>query len=195
MILIIDNYDSFTYNLYQLVAAAKQAVQVVRNNKININYIKKLAPSGIILSPGPGLPEHAGACIEIIQAFSGQIPILGVCLGHQAIAVAFGGMVVQSSQIIHGKTAPVFHNHGALYQEILSPFPAGRYHSLMVDKKTLPSQLKIEAQTAHQIIMGLRHITHPTFGVQFHPESILSDFGMQLIENFLMHCSMEAEIC
>ena len=195
MILIIDNYDSFTYNLYQFIAQRVTDVKVIRNNKITIEEIRQLSPTAIILSPGPGMPEDAGACIHMIKHFSGKIPILGVCLGHQAIAVAFGGAVVQSNQIMHGKTSVVFHNRENLYNNIPLPFQAGRYHSLCVEKKSLPSELKIEAETADQIIMGLRHVKHPTFGVQFHPESILSDCGMHIIENFILNCKQEAQVC
>lgn len=195
MILIIDNYDSFTYNLYQFIAQLVTDVKVIRNNKITIEEIRQLSPTAIVLSPGPGIPENAGECINIIRLFSGEIPILGVCLGHQAIAVAFGASIIKSNQIVHGKTSAVFHNRGTLYKNIPLPFQAGRYHSLSVEKNSLPSQLKIEAETADQIIMGLRHIEHPTFGVQFHPESILSDFGMHMIENFILNCTLEAEVC
>ena len=195
MILIIDNYDSFTYNLYQLISQCVRDVKIVRNNKMTIEEISALSPAGIVLSPGPGMPENAGECIPIIKHFSGKIPILGVCLGHQAIAVAFGGTVIKSNQIVHGKTAVVFHNRVGLYKNIPLPFQAGRYHSLIVEKNSLPSQLKIEAETSDQLIMGLRHVEHPTFGLQFHPESILSDFGMHIIENFLLNCTLEAEVC
>jgi anthranilate synthase/aminodeoxychorismate synthase-like glutamine amidotransferase len=195
MILIIDNYDSFTYNLYQFIAQLVTDVKVIRNNKITIEEIRQLSPAAIVLSPGPGIPENAGECINIIKNFSGEIPILGVCLGHQAIAVAFGASIIKSNQIVHGKTSVVFHNRGTLYKNIPLPFQAGRYHSLSVEKNSLPSQLKIEAETADQIIMGLRHVEHPTFGVQFHPESILSDFGMHMIENFILNCTLEAEVC
>ncbi len=195
MILIIDNYDSFTYNLYQFIAQLVTDVKVIRNNKITIEEIRQLSPTAIILSPGPGIPEDAGACIDIVKNFSGEIPILGVCLGHQAIAAAFGGTVVKSNQIMHGKTSVVFHNRGTLYKNMPLPFQAGRYHSLSVEKKSLPSQLNIEAETADQIIMGLRHVEHPTFGVQFHPESILSDGGMHIIENFIVNYTLETQVC
>jgi anthranilate synthase/phosphoribosyltransferase len=185
MILLIDNYDSFTYNLYQLIAALGHEVLVVRNNKISIDGIKRLAPSCVILSPGPGRPEDAGLCLEIIRHFSGKLPILGVCLGHQAIAVAFGGQVVRATHIMHGKTSAVSHANSALYQHMPQTFQAGRYHSLTVEKNTLPSVLSIDAETEDKHIMGIRHTTHPTFGVQFHPESILSEAGITLLKNFI----------
>ena len=185
MILLIDNYDSFTYNLYQLIAALGHEVLVVRNNKISIDGIKHLNPSCIILSPGPGRPEEAGLCLEIVRHFSGKLPILGVCLGHQAIAVAFGGQVIRATHIMHGKTSAVFHANSTLYQHIPQTFQAGRYHSLTVEKNTLPSVLNIDAETEDKHIMGIKHITHPTFGVQFHPESILSEAGLILLKNFI----------
>ena len=195
MILIIDNYDSFTYNLYQDVAQWVNAVTVVRNDAFSLTDIAEQSPNGIILSPGPGRPESAGLCIDVIQRFSGQIPILGVCLGHQAIATAFGGQVIQSTDIMHGKTSLVFHNRGRLYQDLPLPLEVGRYHSLVVDRTSLPECLMIEAETADQTIMGIRHQQHLTFGVQFHPESILTDNGSKLIDNFLSLCQQEALIC
>lgn len=188
MILIIDNYDSFTYNLYQIVCQLDDDVVVLRNDKISIAKVKQLSPDGIILSPGPGKPEDAGLCVEIIRNFSGEIPILGVCLGHQAVAIAFGGAVIRSNEIIHGKASLVFHNRNNLYQGIPLPFKAGRYHSLIVDRKSLPVQLKVEAETSNEIIMGIKHYEHPTYGVQFHPESILSEYGKNIIQNFIVGC-------
>ena len=195
MILIIDNYDSFTYNLYQVISQLKDEVKVVRNDKITIEEIRELSPTGIVLSPGPGRPENAGRCIEIINHFSSEIPILGVCLGHQAIAVAFGGKVVKSNKIVHGKSSVIFHNRSMLYKEMALPFEAGRYHSLIVENCSLPPTLKVEAQTHDEMIMGLRHVSNPTFGVQFHPESILSEQGKKIIENFIAICKLEVEIC
>lgn len=195
MILIIDNYDSFTYNIYQIISQLVTEVKVVRNDKITIEEIRKLSPTGIVLSPGPGKPEDAGECINVIKNFSGEIPILGICLGHQAIAVAFGGTVVKSNKIVHGKKTVVFHNRGTIYKNVPLPFQAGRYNSLTVERSSLPLRLKIEAETSDQMIMGLRHVEHPTFGLQFHPESILSDFGMNVIENFILNCKLEAEVC
>jgi len=188
MILIIDNYDSFTYNLYQAIAQHGIEVQVVRNDKITLEEIEQLNPSGIILSPGPGRPEDAGLCIEIIRRFASKTPILGVCLGLQAIAVAYGGEVVQCSEIVHGKDTLVFHTRKGLYEALSLPFEAGRYHSLIVDIESLPKELVIEAENDSSIIMGLRHIDYPCFGVQFHPESILTPEGDQMLLQFVKLC-------
>ncbi|OGV31868.1 MAG: aminodeoxychorismate/anthranilate synthase component II [Legionellales bacterium RIFCSPHIGHO2_12_FULL_35_11] len=189
MILIIDNFDSFTYNLYQIVSQATSEVLVLRNDEVSIDKVQQLSPDGIIISPGPGRPEDAGSCIEIIKYFSGIIPILGVCLGHQAIAVAFGGKVVKSDTIVHGKSSNVFHNRKGLYQNIPLPFQAGRYHSLVIERRSIPEELIIEAETAHEIIMGVKHLSHKTYGVQFHPESMLSEFGEEIIKNFIKSSS------
>jgi anthranilate synthase component 2 len=186
MILLIDNYDSFTYNLYQALAAYHKNIRVVRNDKITIEEIKRLNISGIVLSPGPGRPEDAGICVPLIKEFSTKLPILGVCLGHQAIALAFGGKVVAAPEIIHGKSATIFHNRRGIYQELPLPFKAGRYHSLIVDKPTLPAELMIEAETAEGEIMGMRHVSLPVYGVQFHPESILTPEGETILKNFLL---------
>jgi anthranilate synthase/aminodeoxychorismate synthase-like glutamine amidotransferase len=185
MILIIDNYDSFTYNIYQIIAQKVPNTKVVRNDKITISEIKKISPSTIILSPGPGRPEDAGECINIINHFSGQIPVLGICLGHQAIATAFGGKIIHSPSVMHGKTSMVSHKGSKLYKQMPTTFEAGRYHSLCVDKRTLPSCLHIEAETYDKAIMGLKHKSHETFGLQFHPESILTQDGRRLIHNFI----------
>lgn len=184
MILIIDNYDSFTYNLYQMLAV-EHTVQVVRNDKIGIDEIQALDPQAIILSPGPGRPENAGICVELIQQFSGVIPILGVCLGHQAIGAAFGSQIIRADKLFHGKTSQIFHNRSGLYEKLPLPFIVGRYHSLIIDKNTLADCLIVEAETSQGEIMGVRHQQHPTFGVQFHPESILTDAGQDVIENFI----------
>ena len=185
MILIIDNYDSFTYNLYQSVAQIDSDVQVYRNNKITVNQIKKLNPSGIILSPGPGRPEEAGICIELIQNLNATTPLLGVCLGLQAIMVAFGGKVIKSSEIIHGKSDLIFHHKNNIYKNLPKPFEAGRYHSLIADRSTLPDELIIDAENSDKTVMGLRHKTKPIYGVQFHPESILTPLGDQLLQDFV----------
>lgn len=195
MILIIDNYDSFTYNLYQYVAQLTDAVSVVRNDKISVAEIKALRPKGIILSPGPGRPENAGICIELIKKLSKFIPILGVCLGHQAITVAFGGKVVNCSDIVHGKSTLIYHNKSVLYQEIPLSFQAARYHSLIAEKESLPDVLQIEAQNQDGQIMAIRHKARSTFGVQFHPESILTDHGNTLLKNFISICNKETESC
>jgi len=189
MILIIDNYDSFTYNLYQCVAQLDTNTQVVRHDQITIDDIRTLNPDAIILSPGPGRPEDAGICIELIQALvSGAlpaIPLLGVCLGHQAITVALGGKVISAQDICHGKPDLIFHQGKHLYAQLPSPFQAGRYHSLMAERDTLPSCLLIEAENSQQIIMGIRHTSLPIYGVQFHPESILTPEGHVLLKQFV----------
>jgi len=195
MILIIDNYDSFTYNLFQYIAPLSDSVKVVRNDKISIAEIEEYQPSGIILSPGPGRPENAGICVELIRHFSNTIPILGVCLGHQAIAVAFGGDVVSAGDIVHGKSSLVYHNRSSLYQNIPLPFAAGRYHSLLVERTRLPNILKIDAENSEGLIMGISHQCNPTFGVQFHPESILTPEGINLLKNFLTLCNEKEALC
>jgi len=191
MILIIDNYDSFTYNLYQSVAQIDPDTHVYRNNKITVNQIKKLKPSRIILSPGPGRPEHAGICVELIQKLDSSIPLLGVCLGLQAIMVAFSGQVIKSSEIIHGKSDLIFHNQDNIYKNLPKPFEAGRYHSLIADRTTLPDELIIDAENTDKTIMGLRHKTKPIYGVQFHPESILTPQGNQLLQDFVYELKNE----
>ena len=185
MILIIDNYDSFTYNLVQYIGSMNPNLKVVRNDQITINEIKEISPEKIIISPGPGRPEEAGLSIRIIKEFKGSIPILGICLGHQAITVAFGGNVIRANEIVHGKTSQITHSTSVIYKDIPTEFTATRYHSLVADKQTLPSELKITATTQNGLIMSLEHEKYPIFGVQYHPESILTDCGMQLIKNFL----------
>lgn len=187
MIVIIDNYDSFTYNLYQMVAKYTP-VQVIRNDAITVEEIEKLGPKGIILSPGPGMPKDAGICIELIEKLSGKVPILGVCLGHQAMAEAFGGDVILAGEVIHGKPASIFHNRQDLFQTMPLPFEAGRYHSLIVERETLPKCFLIEAETESGEIMGMKHVEHLTYGLQFHPESILTPDGEKMIEAFLKVC-------
>ena len=182
---IIDNYDSFTYNLYQLVAMIEPDVQVIRNDKITIDELAALNPNGIILSPGPGRPESAGICIDVVKTFSATTPILGVCLGHQAITVAFGGEVELADEAVHGKDVEVFHESQTLYDGMSTPFLAGRYHSLIAEREGLPAELVVEAQTKKGMVMGIRHKDFPTFGVQFHPESILTPEGDRLIKNFM----------
>jgi anthranilate synthase/aminodeoxychorismate synthase-like glutamine amidotransferase len=185
MILLIDNYDSFTYNLYQAIAPLVDEMQVIRNDKITLQEIEKLKPAGIILSPGPGRPEDAGICVDLIKKFAPTIPLFGVCLGHQAMAHAFGGKVIQCGEIVHGKKTSVFHNRQGIYADMPLPFAAGRYHSLIVDKASLPEMLMIEAENSEGIIMGMRHCEFPVYGVQFHPESILTPEGNLLIKRFL----------
>lgn len=188
MILLIDNYDSFTYNLYQMIATQTDSVQVIRNDKLSLSSIAQLAPTGIVLSPGPGRPEAAGLCLEIIQRYSGDIPILGICLGHQAIAAAFGGTVTSANRIEHGKHSFIFHDCQGLYEDMPAPFLGARYHSLVVKRDDLPPALSITAQTADGTIMGIQHTNHPTYGLQFHPESVLSECGEALIQSFLLRC-------
>jgi len=185
MYLIIDNYDSFTYNLYQIIARIDPEVIVKRNDEITIDEIEKLNPKAIFLSPGPGRPEDAGICVALIQKFAPLIPIFGVCLGLQAIGIAFGAQVVRAGEIMHGKTSFIFHHRKGIYEGMAIPFQAGRYHSLMIDPETLPDVLMKEAETDHGILMGVRHKEYSCFGVQFHPESILTPTGERLITNFM----------
>ncbi|OAI48249.1 anthranilate synthase [Gammaproteobacteria bacterium SCGC AG-212-F23] len=193
MILMIDNYDSFTFNLYQGIAELYPAeVKVIRNDKITLAEIDALNPAGIILSPGPGRPEHAGICIALIKKFFDKIPILGICLGHQAIAYAFGGQIIPAPNIMHGKQDFVFHQRQGLYQGISLPFIAGRYHSLITDKYSLPNELIIEAENANDLVMGIRHKHYPVYGLQFHPESILTPEGTVLLKNFVNCCTERA---
>ena len=185
MILMIDNYDSFTYNLVQYLGALGQNVKVFRNDKITISKIKKLAPKKIVISPGPGRPEDAGVSCKVIKEFAGKIPILGVCLGHQAIGFAYGGKIVGAKKLMHGKTSMIYHNQKTIFKGIPNPFEATRYHSLVVERKTLPSCLEITARTKEGEIMGLKHKQFPLWGVQFHPESILTKTGKDILANFL----------
>jgi len=185
MILMIDNYDSFTYNLVQYLGELGQRVKVYRNDTLSINDIKKLAPAKIVISPGPGRPEDAGISCEVIRQLSGKIPILGVCLGHQAIGYVFGAKIVGAKKLMHGKTSKIYHNKKDIFKGIASPFLATRYHSLLVDKKSLPDCLEITAFTAEDEIMGLKHKVYPVWGVQFHPESILTKSGKQILDNFI----------
>ena len=189
MIILIDNYDSFTYNLYQLIASLGVEVMVFRNDAITVEKITTLQPKGIVLSPGPGRPEQAGICVELIQTLSGKIPILGVCLGHQAIAIAFGGRVEVHSEIVHGKPALVHHQGQGLYQQLPQPFSAGRYHSLVVLNDNFPNELVVDATLEDGTIMGMHHQRHPTYGIQFHPESILTPQGSCLFVPFLQQCT------
>ncbi|MBS0625714.1 MAG: aminodeoxychorismate/anthranilate synthase component II [Verrucomicrobia bacterium] len=189
MILLIDNYDSFTYNLFQAIAVIRSDVKVVRNDQITIEEIEKLGPEAIILSPGPGRPEDSGVCLDVIKKFGPKIPILGVCLGHQAIGLVYGGRVIGSSEIRHGKESLIFHRRKDLFRGMPLPFQAGRYHSLLIEKESLPEELIIEAETPEGLIMAVSHKTHPVYGVQFHPESILTPEGMILIRNFIERAS------
>lgn len=185
MILMIDNYDSFTYNLVQYLGELKAELKVVRNDEVTIEKIERLRPSRIVISPGPGRPENAGVSVELIKQLSSKIPILGVCLGHQAIGYAFGGKIVSAKKLMHGKTSLIYHNKNGLLKSIPNPFEATRYHSLVIEKKTLPKCLEVIAWTKDKEIMGVRHKTFPLWGVQFHPESILTKYGKDILKNFL----------
>ena len=185
MIVLIDNYDSFTYNLVQMLEPMNQNVIVYRNDQIDIEGIKSLGPSALMISPGPCTPDKAGISIEAINYFGRRIPTLGVCLGHQAIAEAYGGRVVRADRIMHGKTSIIFHDGLGIFQGLPESFEAVRYHSLIVNKDSLPDCLEVSAWTEEGEIMGLRHRNYPVEGVQFHPESILTDVGNQLIQNFV----------
>jgi para-aminobenzoate synthetase component II len=185
MILVIDNYDSFTFNLVQYLGEMGQELQIFRNDAITLETIAKLAPKRIVISPGPGRPEDSGIIIPVIKEFSGKVPILGVCLGHQAMGAAFGGDVVSAPGIMHGKTSEIFHDGKTIFSGLPSPFRATRYHSLVVSPDTFPACLEVSARTSDGIIMGLRHREMVVEGVQFHPESILTDVGMKLLSNFV----------
>ncbi|MDI6603996.1 MAG: aminodeoxychorismate/anthranilate synthase component II [Thermoanaerobacteraceae bacterium] len=185
MLLLIDNYDSFTYNLYQYIGEVYENIEVVRNDKINISDISNMKPEGIIISPGPGRPEDAGICIDVIKTFGNRIPIFGICLGHQAIGYAFGAKIIRADSIKHGKTSLVSHNGKGIFEGIKNPIEAMRYHSLIVEKETLPGELSITSTTKDGIIMGLKHKKYPIYGLQFHPESILTEDGKKIIYNFV----------
>ena len=185
MILLIDNYDSFTYNLVQMLEQMDQEVKVFRNDRIDIQGIEMRNPSTLMVSPGPGTPADSGISIEAIHNLGPKIPVLGVCLGHQAIAAVYGAKVVRADRIMHGKTSMIFHDGSSIYANLSNPFEAVRYHSLMVEKDSLPACLEISAWTAEGEIMGLRHNKYPVEGVQFHPESILTESGPRLLQNFI----------
>ena len=186
MLLVIDNYDSFTYNLVQYLGELGETVEVRRNNQVTLDGIESsLRPERIVISPGPGTPNDAGITLDVIARFAGKIPLLGVCLGHQAIGQAFGGKVVRAPELMHGKTSEVRHDGKTIFAGINDHFLAGRYHSLIVERESLPSCLEISAYTSNDIIMGLRHREMKVEGVQFHPESILTSDGKQLLANFL----------
>lgn len=184
---MIDNYDSFTYNLYQYMGELYKDIMVVRNDKISVEDIEKLENlQGIIISPGPGVPEDSGICIQVIKKYGKDIPILGICLGHQAIAVAYGGNVVRAKEIKHGKTSMVDHVENELFKGIKSPIRAMRYHSLVVDEESIiPTDIVKIAESEDGVLMGIKHSTYPVYGLQFHPESILTECGQSIIKNFL----------
>lgn len=186
MILMLDNYDSFTYNLVQYFGELKVNMKVHRNDMILIEDIRAMDPEKIVISPGPGRPENAGISVDLIKEFAGKKPLLGVCLGHQAIGYAYGGKIVRAKSLMHGKTSQIVHNNKEIFKDISDPFEATRYHSLVIDQKTLPKCLEITAATQDdKEIMGIRHKTLPIWGVQFHPESILTVEGKQMLKNFI----------
>lgn len=185
MLLVIDNYDSFTYNLVQYLGELGATLRVYRNDKITADEIRRMRPRSIIISPGPGNPDDAGVSKEVIRAFSGEIPILGVCLGHQCIGDVFGARIVGADRIMHGKTSTIYHDRKGIFKDVRNPFEATRYHSLIIKKGTLPDVLKTVAETVEGEIMAVRHVRHKTWGVQFHPESILTAEGKKILRNFL----------
>lgn len=185
MILMIDNYDSFTYNLVQYFGELGAELNVYRNDALTINDIRKMKPERIVISPGPGRPDGAGISLDIINEFAGEIPILGVCLGHQCIGQAYGGKIVRAQKLMHGKTSKIKHNNKGLFAGVSYPFDATRYHSLVIDPKTLPKCLDVTAWTYDKEIMGVQHKKYPLWGVQFHPESILTGEGKKILANFL----------
>jgi len=185
VILLLDNYDSFTYNLAQYLGELGCEVEVHRNDKISVEEIAKRKPERIVISPGPCTPQEAGISVELVQRLAGKFPILGVCLGHQAMGAAFGGRIVRAPKLFHGKTSEIHHDGKGVFRKLPEPFTATRYHSLIVERKSLPRELTITAQTSDGIIMGMRHRLHKLEGVQFHPESVLTESGKQLLQNFL----------
>ena len=184
-LLLIDNYDSFTYNLYQYLCELGAEVTVIRNDKLTIDDVEAMQPDGIVLSPGPGRPEDAGVCIPVIARFVGQVPILGVCLGHQALAAAWGGRIVRAAEPRHGRTSLIEHDRQGLFEGLPSPLKVCRYHSLVVDEPSLPPVLQVTARSEDGAVMALAHASAPVFGVQFHPESALTPDGYRLLANFL----------
>jgi len=187
MILVIDNYDSFVFNLVQYIEELGHKTFVVRNDEISIKDVENIEPSAIIISPGPKTPGEAGISIDAVREFSGRIPIFGVCLGHQAIAAAFGAKIIRADSVMHGKRSRIFHDGKTIFKSVENPFPATRYHSLIVEEDGLPSCLEVSAWTEDRIIMGVRHKRYPVEGVQFHPESILTSRGKELLINFLVY--------
>ncbi|KAA1297277.1 MAG: anthranilate/aminodeoxychorismate synthase component II [Chloroflexi bacterium] len=185
MILLLDNYDSFTYNIYQYMSELGAEVKVIRNDKISLSEIKDLNPEKIVVSPGPCTPQKAGISNDVIKTFGENIPVLGVCLGHQCIGESFGGIVMGAGEIMHGKTSLIHHDGKGVFLGIPSPFMAIRYHSLVIQNETLPDELEVSAWTDNGIIMGVRHKSLPVEGIQFHPESIMTEYGKELLSNFL----------
>ena len=185
MLAVIDNYDSFTFNLVHYLGELGAECRVFRNDAITTEEVLALAPQGIVLSPGPGYPDSAGICLDLVRQASGAVPLLGVCLGHQAMGQAFGGRIVRAPKLMHGKLSPIRHDGGGLFDGLPQGFEATRYHSLIVERESLPEALKVNAETDQGVIMGLAHREWPIFGVQFHPESIASEHGHALLANFL----------
>lgn len=185
MLLLIDNYDSFTFNLYQMIKGFDYEVEVYRNDVISLSDIEKLRPEKIVISPGPCTPDEAGISIDLIREFGERIPILGVCLGHQCIAATYGAKIVSAGEIVHGKTSLIHHDSEGVFKGIAQPVSATRYHSLAIDPKSIPAAIKVTAETESGVIMGIRHVSHPVEGIQFHPESILTTSGKDMIGNFL----------
>ncbi|MEL6547203.1 MAG: aminodeoxychorismate/anthranilate synthase component II [Myxococcota bacterium] len=185
MVVMIDNYDSFTYNIYQILAAVTPEVEVIRNDQITVGELEAKAPDKLIISPGPGAPDSAGISVAAIECFAGKIPVLGVCLGHQSLAHAYGGRVVRADRLMHGKTSPIRHDERTLFEGLPNPFDATRYHSLLVERSSLPDCFEISAWTDEGEIMGIRHTPTGAEGVQFHPESILTEAGAALLERFI----------
>lgn len=185
MLLLIDNYDSFTYNLYQYLAEMGVDVQVRRNDQVTVDEIESMQPDQIVISPGPCTPNEAGLSCEVIATFGPRIPLLGVCLGHQAVGQVYGGKVVRAPEPMHGKTSLIYHGRKGVFQNLPRPFEANRYHSLIVERSSLPAELEITAETTDGLIMGLQHHSYPVQGVQFHPESIMTPVGKDLLKNFL----------
>ncbi len=189
MVFVLDNYDSFTYNLVQYLGEMGEQVEVRRNDQITVPELERLQPKQIVISPGPCTPQEAGISIELIQHFAGKVPILGVCLGHQAIGAAFGGNIIRARKLMHGKTSPITHSGKGVFRGLESPLTATRYHSLIIDRQTVPAELEITASTREEdgteVIMGVRHRKFPVEGVQFHPESVLTPCGKQMLKNFI----------
>ena len=191
MLLVLDNYDSFTYNLVQYLSVLTGDIEVHRNDAISVEDVAGLHPDAMVISPGPRTPAEAGISVELVSSLGPEIPTLGVCLGHQAVGAAFGGRVVRAPELMHGKTSAIHHDGRAIFRGLPNPFEATRYHSLILDRTTLPEELRVTAETSEGLIMGIQHATYPVYGVQFHPESILTPVGLDLLRNFLRVAKLE----
>lgn len=185
MLVIIDNYDSFVYNLAQYFGQLGEDVEVIRNDKVSLKELESMRPERVVISPGPGVPENAGISLDIIKNLADKVPILGVCLGHQSIGMAYGAEVVRAEELVHGKTSTIRHNQEGIFTNIPQNISVTRYHSLVVKRNSIPAELKVTAETDDGIVMALKHIDYPTYGLQFHPESIASEYGMEMLQNFL----------